>query len=187
MADDSTDSAFGFILFILFLALLGYAAGGLSPSSSTAGTTSGTAPSLPPLSGRSVPSCPGTFAFEKDKTDGIVTLTVFVDPMDAGQKCATASTTSTGTLKVTLAYTADKTQMVSKTSSCQTSGQVCTASVQVNGTDNYCVSALAEMPEASSRVPITKVVDPCTMTVPATQPLPDLPARSDDKEIEEGY
>ena len=37
MADDSTDSAFGFILFILFLALLGCAPG--SSSSSTAGTT----------------------------------------------------------------------------------------------------------------------------------------------------
>jgi hypothetical protein len=185
MADDSTDSAFGFILFILFLALLGYAAGGLSSSPSTAGTTSRTSPSLPPLSGRGVPSCPGTFAFEKDKTDGIVTLTVFVDPMDAGQKCATASTTSTGTLKVTLAYTADKTQMVSKTSSCQSSGQVCTASVQVNGTDNYCLSAVAELPEAASTVSMAKVVDPCTMT--AMRPLPDLPARSDDKEIEEGY
>jgi hypothetical protein len=49
MADDSTDSAFGFILFILFLALLGCAPGGVLPgwphgapgssSSSTAGTT----------------------------------------------------------------------------------------------------------------------------------------------------
>jgi hypothetical protein len=185
MADDSTDSAFGFILFILFLALLGYAAGGLSSSPSTAGTTSRTSPSLPPLSGRSVPSCPGTFAFEKDKTVGTVTLTVFVDPMDAGQKCATASTTSTGTLKVTLAYTADKTQMVSNTSSCQSSGQVCTASVQVNGTDNYCLSAVAELPEAASTVAIAKVVDPCTMS--AMKPLPDLPARSVDKEIEEGY
>ncbi len=38
MADDATDTAFGFIIFILFLALLGYAAGGSFPSS-TAGTT----------------------------------------------------------------------------------------------------------------------------------------------------
>ena len=66
--------------------------------------------------------------------------------MDAGRKCATASTTSAGTLKVTLAYTADETQMVSDTGSCQSSGQMCTASVQVNGTDNFCVSAVAEMP-----------------------------------------
>jgi hypothetical protein len=105
--------------------------------------------------------------------------------MDDGQKCATASTTSTGTLKVTLAYTADKTQMVSNTSSCQSSGQVCEASVQVNGTDNYCLSAVAELPEAASTVPIAKVVDPCTMS--AMRPLPDLPVSSDDKEIEEGY
>ena len=38
MADDSTDTAFGFIVFILFLALLGAAASGAWPSSS-AGTT----------------------------------------------------------------------------------------------------------------------------------------------------
>ena len=39
MADDATDTAFGFIIFILFLALLGYAAGGGSWPSSTAKTT----------------------------------------------------------------------------------------------------------------------------------------------------
>ena len=40
-------------------------------------------------------------------------LRVWVDPMDPGQKCATATRESgTGTVKVTLAYTADKTQMV---------------------------------------------------------------------------
>ena len=70
MADDSTDSAFGFILFILFLALLGYAAGGISSSSSTAGTTGGTSQSLPPLSGSSVSSCPSTFTSERDVTNG---------------------------------------------------------------------------------------------------------------------
>jgi hypothetical protein len=39
-------------------------------------------------------------------------------------------------------------------------------------------------------VTIPKVVQPCTMTVPAiqpTSPMPGLPARSDDKEDEEGY
>jgi hypothetical protein len=39
MADDATDTAFGFIIFILFLALLGYAAGGSTWPSSSAGTT----------------------------------------------------------------------------------------------------------------------------------------------------
>jgi hypothetical protein len=39
----------------------------------------------------------------------------------------------------------------------------------------------------ASRVIIPKVVEPCTMTVPATQPMPGLPARSDHKEVEEGY
>ena len=65
MADDSTDSAFGFILFILFLALLGYAAGGVSSSSSTAGTPSGTSQSLPTLEGSSVSSCTGTVKQDK--------------------------------------------------------------------------------------------------------------------------
>jgi hypothetical protein len=189
MADDSTDTAFGFILFILFLALLGYAAGGMSSSSSTAGTTGGTSQSLPPLAGSSVPSCPSTFTFEKDDTDGTVTLTVYVDPMDAGRKCATASTTSAGTLKVTLAYAADKTQMVSDTSSCP-SAQMCTATAQVNGTDNYCVSAVAGIAGTASKAAIPKVVEPCTMTVPAKQPAnpwPGSPTHSDDKEVEEGY
>jgi hypothetical protein len=185
MADDSTDTAFGFILFILFLALLGYAAGGISSSPSTAGTTGGTSQSLPPLAGSSVPSCTGTL--KQDETVGNVNLKVWVDPMDAGQKCATASTAAAGTLKVTLAYTADKTQMISNTDSCPSPGQTCTASVEANGTDNYCVSAVAEMLGTASRVTIPKVVEPCTMTVPATQPMPGLPARSDHKEIEEGY
>lgn len=41
MADDSTDTAFGFILFVLFLALLGYAASGAGVPS-RAGTTTAT-------------------------------------------------------------------------------------------------------------------------------------------------
>ena len=49
MADDSTDSAFGFILFILFLALLGYAAGALARLRPQPGTTGGTSQSLPPV------------------------------------------------------------------------------------------------------------------------------------------
>ena len=185
MADDSTDTAFGFILFILFLALLGYAAGGVGSSPSTAGTTDETYRSLPSLEGSSVSSCAGTL--KEDQTYGTVNLKVYADPMDAGQKCATASTTSAGTLKVTLAYTADQTQMVSDTSSCRSSGQVCTASAQVNGTVNYCVSAVAELTGTANKVTIPKVVEPCTMTVPAMQPLPDSPAASDDKDLEEGY
>ena len=183
MADGSTDSLFGFILFILFLALLGYAAGGISSSSSTAGTTSGTSQSLPSLEGSSVSSCTGTLGPNETVED--VTLKVWVDPMDAGQKCATASTTSAGPLKVTLAYTADPDQMVSNTDSCPSPGQTCTVSVQVSGTDNFCVSAVAELPEAGSKVTIQKVVQPCSMTVPAMQPLPD--SRSNHKEVEEGY
>jgi hypothetical protein len=59
----------------------------------------------------------------------------------------------------------------------------------VNGTDNFCVSAAAGISGTSSKVTIAKVVEPCTM-VPATQPAnpwPVVPARSDHKEVEEGY
>ena len=181
MADDSTDSAFGFILFILFLALLGYAAGGVGSSSSTAETTGGTYRSLPSLEGSSVSSCAGTL--KEDQTYGTVNLKVYADPVDAGQKCATATkglTAPAGTVKVTLAYTADQSQMVSATDSQ-------TASVQVKGTDNFCVSAVAEIIGSGVKVTIPKVVEPCTMTVPAMQPLPDSRAGSDDKELEEGY
>jgi hypothetical protein len=185
MADDSTDSAFGFILFILFLALLGYAAAGVSSSPSTAGTTRGTSPSLPPLSGSSVTSCAGTLKQDEpmSSTSPSLNLKVYADPTDPGRKCATATkdpTAVAGKVKVTLAYTADKTQMVSNTDDQS-------ASVEVNGTDNFCVSAVAEVIGSGVKVTIPKVVEPCTMTVRATEPLPGLPARSDDKEIEEGY
>ena len=184
---DSTDSLFGFILFILFLALLGYAAGGIGSSSSTAGTTGGTSQSLPPLAGSSVSSCTGTLKQDEPDTTTSppsLNLRVYVDPMDPGQKCATATREPAvaGTVKVTLAYTADKTQMVSHTGDP-------TASVQVNGTDNYCVSAVAEIVGTGVKVTIPKVVEPCTM-VPAKQPAspwPGITTRPDDTEDEEGY
>jgi hypothetical protein len=190
MADDSTDSLFGFILFILFLAFLGYAAGGVSSSSSTAGTTGGTSPSLPLLAGSAVPSCTGTLTLKQDKSSDTATppalnLKVYVDPNDPGRKCATA-TKAPGELvrvKVTLAYTADKTQMVSDEATTDTD---LTASVQVNDTDDFCVSAVAELIGTGIKVTIPKVVEQCT-TVPVTRPVPGLPARSDDKEDEEGY
>ena len=188
MADDATDTAFGFIIFILFLALLGYAAGGISSSPSTAGTTGGTSQSLPPLAGSKVSSCPQGTLKQDDwdsLTSGSLNLKVWEDPMDRGRKCATATrgpqASADGVVKVTLAYTADKTQMVSSTGDQ-------TASVQVNGTDNFCVSAFAEITGTSTKVTIPKVVEPCTMRVPAMQPAgPGLPARADDIEDEEGY
>ncbi len=83
-----------------------------------------------------------------------------------------------GQLKVTLAYTADETQNVSDTILVHMYNAP-TAFVQVNGTDNLCVSAVAEStPEGTSvavRVTIPKVVEPCTMTVPATQPASPWP------------
>ena len=185
MADDSTDTAFGFILFILFLALLGYAAGGIGSSSSTAGTTGGTSQSLPPLSGSAVSSCTGTLKQDEPPPSNSpsLNLKVYVDPTDPGRKCATATkdpSAVAGTVKVTLAYTADKTQMVSSTDNQ-------TASVQVNGTDNYCVSAVAESSGTTSKVTIPKVVEPCTL-LPARQPSSPRPGlRSDDEDVEEGY
>jgi hypothetical protein len=63
-----------------------------------------------------------------------------------------------------------------------------TASVQVTGTDNYCVSAVAEIIGTGVKVTIPKVVEPCAETVPARQsPLPVFPERADDLEEEEGY
>ena len=50
-----------------------------------------------------------------------------------------------------------------------------TASVQVTGTDNYCVSAVAEIIGTGVKVTIPKVVEPCTETVPARQPASPLP------------
>jgi hypothetical protein len=193
MASDSTDTLFGFILFILFLALLGYAAGGIGSSSSGTGTTSGTSQSLPPLAGSKVSSCTatgtGTGTLKQDEPDTTTSppslnLKVYADPADPGRKCATATREPAvaGTVKVTLAYTADKTQMVSNTGDPA-------ASVQVTGTDNYCVSAAAEIIGTGVKVTIPKVVEPCTM-VPARQPaspVPGFPARSDDREEEEGY
>jgi hypothetical protein len=202
MAEDSTDAAFGFILFILFLALLGFAAGGMGSSSSTAGTTGGTTQSLPPLAGSAVSSCPGSLRLQQDETDSATSppslnLKVYVDPMDPGRKCATATRNPTtppspppsafpsvppaaGTVKVTLAYTADKTQMVSNTGN-----QV--ASVQVNGTDDFCVSAVAQISGTGIRVTIPKVVEPCMMTVPAMQSATPLPAATDKEDREDGY
>src|SRR5215213_9118285 len=160
----------------------------MSSSPSTAGTTRGTSQSLPPLAGGSVASCTGTL--KSDESDSSTSapslnLKVYVDPMDPGRKCATAmrNSTITGTVKVTLAYAADKTQKVSNTGNQ-------TASVQVNGTNNYCVSALAEISGIGTRVAIPKVVKPCRMTVPAmnpTSPVPGIPTRTVDKEDEEGY
>jgi hypothetical protein len=189
MADDATDSAFGIVMFFLILGLIAYAAGTTSSSPSAVGTTSGTSQSLPPLAGSEVASCPSTFALKNDKTDAsqTVTLKVYVDPSNAGRKCATASTVSAGTVKVTLAYTSDPGQMVSGMANQASAGPTLTASVQVSGTDNYCVSAVASRPGTPAKVIIPKVVEPCTLTAPAmhsASPRP-RPTRSDDKE--EGY
>jgi hypothetical protein len=194
MASDSTDSAFGFILFILFLALLGYAAGGISPSSSTTGTTGGTSQSLPPLAGSSVPSCMGMGTPKKDETKSqtlsstmySLNLKVYVDPMDRGRKCATATVmvgtaTPSATTKVTLAYTYDPTQMVSSTGDQ-------TASVQVTGTDNFCVSAVAVADISGIRItlPITTVDDSCQTTVQTVSPV-TVPPVTDKEDREDGY
>jgi len=206
MADDSTDSAFGFILFILFLALLGYAAGGISSSSSTAGTTGGTSPSLPPLTGTSqLPSgCPSTFTATKTLVDQTskssthsLNLKVWKDPMDPGNKCATATVTPSPnapttptSVKLTLAYTSDPTQMVTGMGT-STGGDTSTASVQVTGTDNICLSANAVAQAGGPpKITITKVDTSCQMTVTGMDQAGQTRVfhkRSDDREIEEGY
>ena len=62
MADDATDTAFGFIVFILFLALLGAAASGTWPSSS-AGTTTTPKPTT------TYTTTPNTTSTAKDVTN----------------------------------------------------------------------------------------------------------------------
>ena len=52
-----------------------------------------------------------------------------------------------------------------------------TASVQVTGTDNYCVSAVAEIIGTGVKVTIPKVVEPCAETVPAGR-VPCLSSRN---------
>ena len=115
MASDLRDTAFGFIMFILFLALSGYAAGGIGSPSSTAGTTGGTSQSLPPLAGSEVSSrhaarAPRTGRTRYGTSPPRSQPQGLGGPHDPGQKCATA-TPGARTTKVTLAYTADKTQM----------------------------------------------------------------------------
>ena len=137
---DSTDSAFGFILFLLFLALLGYAAGGVSSSWPSAGTPARTyqSSSLPRLAGGPADSCVGMGTPIKDEMGYSATQTldlkVYKNPADPGQKCATttlidgtapptaqptaaptATPSTAQTVKVTLAYTADSTQTVTAT------------------------------------------------------------------------
>jgi hypothetical protein len=102
MADDATDTAFGFIVFILFLALLGYAASGVS--SSTAGTTTTgwptTTTTTPPTTSRTetnipggtLESCKGTVVANKTarSSNGNVNLKVYYTE-DNDRNCAVAT------------------------------------------------------------------------------------------------
>jgi hypothetical protein len=126
MADDSTDSAFGFIVFILFLALLGAAASGAFPSSS-AGTTTPTRPTAPysttpytttttgnnsNMPGGPLKSCPGKLIANKtaSSSDGKVNLKIYFNSVDGDQNCAVGTaygwpSKTQGSLRVTLRFT----------------------------------------------------------------------------------
>jgi hypothetical protein len=123
MADDSTDSAFGFIVFILFLALLGAAASGAFPSSGTTTTTRPVAPYTTKPStttttgyGSNIPggplkSCPGTMIANKTASsgDGKVNLKIYFSPVDGDQNCAVGSaygwpSKTQGSLRVSLQF-----------------------------------------------------------------------------------
>ena len=123
MADDTTDSLFGFIVFLLFLALLGAAASGVYPRSS-AGTTTTTRPVAPYTNtqsttttyGSNIPggplkSCPGTMIANKTASsrDGKVNLKIYYSSVDGEQNCAVGSaygwpTGAQGSLRVTLQF-----------------------------------------------------------------------------------
>jgi hypothetical protein len=101
MADDSTDTAFGFIIFILFLALLGYAAGGTWSSSSAGTTTPTTTYTTPPTStsrsetnipGGTLDTCPGKVVANKTarSSKGSVNLKVYFSE-DSDRNCAVAT------------------------------------------------------------------------------------------------
>jgi hypothetical protein len=105
MADDATDTAFGFILFVLFLALLGYAAGGGGWPSSTADTTTAD-PTYPTTTGpytstsrseTNIPtgrleSCKGSVVANKTarSSHGSVNLKVYYTE-DNDRNCAVAT------------------------------------------------------------------------------------------------
>jgi hypothetical protein len=197
MADSNgTDAAFGFILFLLFLALLGYAAGGVAGG--TGGSGSGTTPRYPTPTGKSVTSCTSGIAQQPvsktgpSSTPGVdakITLTVYVD---GDRKCAIAERSpadTEGTLVVTLAYTNAPT--IGKSSMSDTDPVV---GVQVDGTDNLCVSAFARLTRGTTEISVTSanVAKPCDLA-PAKM-SPGLPGNGpvvmptfDDKEDEEGY
>jgi hypothetical protein len=92
MADDSTDTLFGFIIFLLFLALLGYAASGASWPSSTGTTTTKPTPtytttpsttatnkSATNIPGGPLKTCPGKIIANKtnSSSDGSVNIKVY--------------------------------------------------------------------------------------------------------------
>jgi len=123
MADDTTDSIFGFIVFLLFLALLGAAASGVYPRSS-AGTTTTTRPVAPytttpstttgnsNIPGGPLKSCPGTLIANKtgSSSDGKVNLKIYFSSVDGDQNCAVGSaygwpSKTQGSLRVTLRFT----------------------------------------------------------------------------------
>jgi len=105
MADDATDTAFGFIVFILFLALLGAAASGTWPSSSagttttpkptttyttTPSTTTATAKDVTNIPGGPLTKCPGTVIANKTEStnEGSVNLKIYFSPEHHDRNCA---------------------------------------------------------------------------------------------------
>jgi hypothetical protein len=108
MADDSTDTAFGIVLFLLFLALLGYAASGGTWTSSTAGTTApkptpiyttgpgptpSTAKGSTNIPGGTLQTCPGNVIANKTATssNGSVNLKIYFSPKHGDRNCAVAT------------------------------------------------------------------------------------------------
>jgi|SRR5512133_1189310 hypothetical protein len=123
MADDSTDTAFGFIVFILFLALLGAAASGTLPSSGTTTTTTAprptatyTTPSTTSATNSNIPggplkSCPGKLIANKtaSSSDGKVNLKIYFSSVDGDQNCAVGTaygwpSKMQGSLRVSLGF-----------------------------------------------------------------------------------
>jgi hypothetical protein len=164
MADDSTDTLFGFIIFLLFLALLGYAAGGANWPSSTTGTTTAkptptytttpyttaTDKSATNIPGGPLKSCPGKIIANRtnSSSDGSVNLKVYYSAKN-DRNCVVATrfgwpAKTQGRLRVSLRFSDyDGTQWPEYAYAWSQPHTTQVGGVYLDDTYNRCVSASA--------------------------------------------
>ena len=185
MADDATDSAFGFVLFLLFLALLGYAAGTVGWTSSSAGPTTATPRPTPyyttspwPTSSTSraannipgglLETCPGKVIANKTATSdhGSVNLKIYFSPDHGDRNCAVATRfgwpdRTQGRLDVKMRfsdYGGNEWPEYAEASSQPHTTEL--AGVYLDDTYNRCVSGSATFTPFTGMAPVTVRVGP---------------------------